>query len=145
MADDAPLARLRVLDLSRLLPGPYCSRILADFGAQVIKIERPEGGDWLRHAPPLDPSSSESLLFRALNRGKQSLTLNLKSMEGRAILLRLVETADVLLEGFRPGVMERLGLAYERLDQANPRLIYCSLTGYGPQGSYRKRAGHDLS
>ncbi len=134
---------IRVLDLSRLLPGPYCSRILADFGAEVIKIERPGGGDWLRHMPPL--ADGESVLFQALNRGKKSITLNLKSDQGRAILLRLVETGDVLLEGFRPGVMERLGLSYETLAQANPRLVYCSLSGYGQGGPYQKRAGHDLN
>ena len=143
MMDDNPLAGMRVLDFSRLLPGPYCSRILADFGAEVIKIERPGGGDWARYVPPLE--EGESLFFRALNRGKKSLTLNLKSDQGRAILLQLVETADVLLESFRPGVMERLALGYETLAQVNPRLVYCSLTGYGPEGSYRERAGHDLN
>lgn len=136
---------MRVLDLSLLLPGPYCSRILADLGFEVIKIERPGGGDWARYVPPLDPEGGESLFFRALNRGKLSLTLDLKSDEGRAILLRLVGTADVLLESFRPGVMERLGLGYERLARANPRLVYCSLSGYGPTGPYRMRAGHDLN
>ena len=136
---------MRVLDLSRLLPGPYCSRILADLGFEVIKVERPGGGDWSRYVPPIDPESGEGLLFRALNRGKKSLTLNLKSDEGRAILLRLVETADVLLESFRPGVMERLDLGYQTLAQANPRLVYCSLSGYGTKGPYRERAGHDLN
>jgi alpha-methylacyl-CoA racemase len=136
---------MRVLDLSRLLPGPYCSRILADFGFEVVKVERPGGGDWSRHVPPLDPESGESLLFRALNRGKKSLSLNLKADGGRDILLQLAETADVLLESFRPGVMERLGLGYETLAQANPRLIYCALSGYGPDGPYRERAGHDLN
>jgi alpha-methylacyl-CoA racemase len=135
---------MRVLDLSRLLPGPYCSRILADFGAQVIKVERPGGGDWSRYVPPLS-ESGEGLLFSALNRGKESLTLNLKSEEGQAILLRLVETADVLLESFRPGVMERLGLSYETLAVVNPRLVYCSLSGYGLEGPYLQRAGHDLN
>ncbi|MFQ6101770.1 MAG: CaiB/BaiF CoA transferase family protein [Anaerolineae bacterium] len=143
MTDEDPLTGVRVLDLSRLLPGPYCSRILADFGAEVIKVERPGGGDWLRYVPPL--VDGESLLFRSLNRGKKSLTLNLKSDEGRDILLRLVETTDVLLESFRPGVMERLGLGYQRLAQANPRLVYCALTGYGQGGPYRGRAGHDLN
>ena len=138
-----PLAQTRVLDLSRLLPGPYCSRILADFGAEVIKVERPDGGDWLRLVPPL--LDGESLLFRALNRGKKSLTLNLKMDEGKAIFLKLVEIADVLLESFRPGVMDRLGLGHDRLAQINPRLVYCSLTGYGPEGPYRERAGHDLN
>lgn len=136
---------MRVLDLSRLLPGPYCSRVLADFGFEVIKVERPGGGDWSRYVPPLDPESGEGLLFRALNRGKKSLTLNLKSDEGSAILSRLVETADVLLETFRPGVMERLGLGWEALAEVNPRLVYCSLSGYGPDGAYRERAGHDLN
>jgi crotonobetainyl-CoA:carnitine CoA-transferase CaiB-like acyl-CoA transferase len=136
---------MRVLDLSRLFPGPYCSRILADFGFDVIKIERPGGGDWSRYVPPLDPGSGEGLLFRALNRGKRSLTLDLKTEEGTAILLRLVGSADVLLESYRPGVMERLGLGYEVLAGANTRLIYCSLSGYGPKGPYRRRAGHDLN
>jgi len=153
MMDESPLANMRVLDFSRLLPGPYCSRILADFGAEVIKIEPPpssppswggkRGGDWARYIPPLE--DGESLFFRALNRGKKSLTLNLKSDQGRAILLQLVETADVLLEGFRPGVMKRLFLGYETLAQVNPRLVYCSLTGYGPEGPYQQRAGHDLN
>jgi crotonobetainyl-CoA:carnitine CoA-transferase CaiB-like acyl-CoA transferase len=95
--------------------------------------------------PPLDPESGESLVFRALNRGKKSLSLNLKSDAGRDILLQLVETADVLLESFRPGVMERLELGYETLAQANPRLVYCALSGYGPDSPYRERAGHDLN
>jgi alpha-methylacyl-CoA racemase len=137
--------KMRVLDLSRLLPGPYCTRILADLGAEVIKIEQPGGGDWSRYVPPLDPESGEGRLFRALNRGKKSITLNLKAAEGREILLRLVRTADVLLETFRPGVMERLGLGYETLSGTNPRLVYCTLSGYGPTGPYRNRAGHDLN
>lgn len=138
-----PLNHVRVLDLSRLFPGPYCTRILADFGAEVIKIEQPDGGDWVRHVPPL--VDGEGALFQALNQGKKSLTLNLKSDEGQAILLRLVETADVLLESFRPGVMERLGVGYERLAETNSRLIYCSLSGYGQDGPYRERVGHDLN
>jgi alpha-methylacyl-CoA racemase len=138
-------SRLRVLDLSALLPGPYCSRILADLGAEVVKVERPGGSDWLRHAPPLDPHTGTSVHYQALNRGKLSLTLDLKSEEGRAILLRLAQTADVLLETFRPGVMERLGLAYHTLADTNPRLVYASLSGYGPHGPYRERAGHDLN
>jgi alpha-methylacyl-CoA racemase len=136
---------MRVLDLSRLLPGPYCSRILADFGFEVIKVERPGGGDWSRYVPPLHPDSGEGLLFRALNRGKKSLTLDLKSGEGRAIFVQLAGTADVVLESFRSGVMERLGLGYEALAVAYPRLVYCSISGYGPDGPYRERAGHDLN
>jgi alpha-methylacyl-CoA racemase len=143
--DCGALANVRVLDLSWLLPGPYCSRVLADWGAEVIKIEPPGGGDAVRFMPPLDPERGEGLLFCMLNRGKKSLTLNLKADEGPDILLRLVETADVLLDGFRPGVMARLGLEYERLAKVNPRLVYCSLTGYGPTGPYLDRAGHDLN
>jgi alpha-methylacyl-CoA racemase len=137
---------VRFLDLTGLLPGPYCSRIFADWGAEVIKVERPGQGDWLRYLPPLDPDTGRGLLFGALNRGKKSLTLNLKSAEGRAILMELAENADVLLEGFRPGVMERLGLGYdEELARLNPRLVYCALSGYGLEGPYRGRAGHDLN
>lgn len=135
---------LRVLDLSRLLPGPYSSLILADFGAEVIRVEPPGGGDWTRYVPPL-AADGQSVLFHAVNRGKKSITLNLKTEEGRALFLRLVETADVLLESFRPGVMERLGLGYDRLAEANPRLVYCALSGYGPRGPHRERAGHDLN
>lgn len=143
MPEGWPLTGVRVLDLSQLLPGPYCSCLLADFGAEVIKVERSGGGDWMRYIPPL--ADGESRLFRAVNRGKKSLTLNLKCDEGRAIMLRLAQTADVLLEGFRPGVMERLGMGYETLAQANLRLVYCSLSGYGKDGPYRQRAGHDLN
>jgi len=141
--DSSPLEGLRILDLSRLLPGPYCTRIFVDFGAEVIRIEPPEGGDWLRDAGAID--ASMGWLFQALNRGKKSLKLNLKSKEGRQIFLRLVETADVLFETFRPDVMHRLGLGYEVLSQLNPGLIYCSLTGYGSKGPYRERVGHDLN
>ncbi len=143
MPNKNPLDGMRVLDLSLLLPGPYCACLLGDFGAQVIKIERPGSGDWLRRVPPL--VDGESLAFRAVNRGKQSLALNLKCDEGRQVLLRLARTADVLLEGFRPGVMERLGLGYQTLAQVNPQLIYCSLSGYGTDGPYRAKSGHDLN
>ena len=145
MAGGVPLAQTRVLDLSRVLPGPYCTRILADFGAEVLKIEQPDAGDWVRYAPPLSAQGGDSLLFQILNRGKKGVTLNLKSDEGRAILLQLAKKADVLVESFRPGVMERLGLGHETLAQLNPGLVYCSLTGYGPEGPYRERAGHDLN
>jgi crotonobetainyl-CoA:carnitine CoA-transferase CaiB-like acyl-CoA transferase len=138
-----PLVGVRVLDLSALLPGPYCSRILADFGADVIRVERPGGGDWSRYAPPL--RDGHGMLFDALNRGKKSLTLNLKSEKGREIFLSLVVGSDALLETFRPGVMDRLGLGYPTLSRANPDLLYCALSGYGTDGSYRGRAGHDLN
>ena len=134
---------IRVLDLSLLLPGPYCSRILADFGFEVIKVERPGQGDWVRNIPPFN--DGVSTLFQALNRGKHSLTLDLKSQAGREIFLEFVARVDVLLESFRPGVMENLGLGYEGLSQTNPRLVYCSLTGYGRVGAYRSRPGHDLN
>lgn len=142
---DQPRGMRRLLDLSRLFPGPYCARIFADWGFDVIKVEPPGGGDWARYVPPLNPETGQGLLFEALNRGKKSLSLNLKSEQGCAILLQLVEAADVLLESFRPDVMARLGLDYEVLAAANPRLIYCSLSGYGTEGPYRDRAGHDLN
>lgn len=141
--DSLPLEGLRVLDLSRLLPGPYCTRILSDFGAEVIRIEPPEGGDWLRDAGSMD--GGMQWLFQALNTGKKSLKLNLKSQEGKQIFLQMVERADVLFETFRPEVMDRLGLGYEELSKVNPRLVYCSLTGYGAEGPYRERVGHDLN
>ncbi|NIM96272.1 MAG: CoA transferase [Anaerolineales bacterium] len=140
---EAPLTSIRVLDLTRLLPGPYCSRIFADFGAEVIRIEPPSGGDWLRSAAQFEKSAGA--LFNALNRGKKSMTLDLKADEGKNVLIQLAGTADVFFESFRPGVMDRLGLGHKELKEENPRLITCSLTGYGDEGSYRGRAGHDLN
>ncbi len=137
------LSGVRVLDLSRLLPGPFCSMILADFGAEVIKIEEPVRGDYMRSIPPL--AQQEGAVFLAVNRNKKSLTLNLKTEAGQRIFMELARTADVLLEGFRPGVMARLGLDYAALREVNPRLVYCSLSGYGQAGPYRQRAGHDLN
>jgi alpha-methylacyl-CoA racemase len=139
-----PLSGIRILDLSRLLPGAYASQILADFGADVIKIEEPGGGDYGRYMPP-HGSGGMSLYFLAINRNKRSMTLNLKSTEGHDIFLRLVRNADVVLESFRPGVMERLGLGYEQLKEIHPGLIYCAISGYGQDGPYRLRAGHDLN
>jgi crotonobetainyl-CoA:carnitine CoA-transferase CaiB-like acyl-CoA transferase len=129
------LEGLRVLDLTRLLPGPFCTQLLGDLGADVIKIEEPGGGDPARSSP----------LFAQVNRNKRSLTLNLKAPDGHALFLRLVGSADVVVEGFRPGVMDRLGLGYEVLAQHNPRLIYASLSGFGQSGPYRDRPGHDLN
>lgn len=139
---ELPLQDLRVLDLSRLLPGPYASLVLADLGAQVDRVESPDGGDPIRQMPPL--RGEEGALYLGLNRSKRSLVLNLKRPEGVAALLRLVKGYDVLLESFRPGVMERLGLSPERLRASNPRLITCSITGFGQTGPHRLRAGHDL-
>ncbi|HEY1295585.1 MAG TPA: CaiB/BaiF CoA-transferase family protein [Chloroflexota bacterium] len=132
-----PLEGIRVLDLTRLLPGPFCTMLLADLGADVIKIEEPRGGDPARQ--------SGSGLFAQVNRNKRSLTLDLKAPEGHDLLLRLVEGADVLVEGFRPGVMDRLGLSYPSLAERNPSLVYASLSGFGQTGPYRDRPGHDLN
>ncbi|GHO44428.1 CaiB/BaiF CoA transferase family protein [Ktedonospora formicarum] len=141
---DLPLKAIRVLDLSRLLPGAYASQMLADFGADVIRVEEPASGDYTRTVPPYGPDNI-SLYFLAINRNKRSIALNLKSERGRAIFLRLVQDADIILESFRPGVMERLGLGYERLKQEKRNLIYCAITGYGQNGPYQQRAGHDLN
>ncbi|MCA9581196.1 MAG: CoA transferase, partial [Myxococcales bacterium] len=138
-----PLSGVRVLDLSRLLPGPYATLVLQDLGATVDKLEDTAGGDYLRFLPPL--AEGENPGFAALNRGKRSLSLDLKHPEGVRVFRRLVGAYDVLVEGFRPGVMERLGLSYETLSVDHPRLIYCAITGYGQDGPHRDRAGHDLS
>jgi alpha-methylacyl-CoA racemase len=139
---------LRVLDLTRLLPGGFCSLLLADFGADVIKVEDTGGGDYIRWAPPhvegAEPSAAGAM-FLALNRGKRSIRIDLKADGGREALLALVRGADVLLESFRPGVMDRLGVGWERLREENPRLVYCAITGYGQDGPNRDRAGHDLN
>jgi crotonobetainyl-CoA:carnitine CoA-transferase CaiB-like acyl-CoA transferase len=137
------LEGLKILDLTRLLPGAFCTQILADLGADVIKVEQPLTGDYNRAFAPLNKVESGSFLL--LNRNKQSITLNLKSEQGKRILLDLVRDADVLIEGFRPGVMRRLGLAYETLSELNPRLIYCAISGYGQDGPDHLKAGHDLN
>jgi alpha-methylacyl-CoA racemase len=145
---DLPLAGLTVLDLSRLLPGPFCSLLLADFGADVIKVEDTGAGDYIRWSPPTYEGaehSASSALFLALNRGKRSVRVNLKAPEGREVLLRLARDADVFLESFRPGVLDRLGVGYERLRRENPRLVYCAITGYGQDGPFRDRSGHDMN
>lgn len=134
---------LRVLDLTRLLPGPFCTMLLADLGADVVKVEEPNGGDPARHYAPLQGDTGS--LFLLINRNKRSVTLDLKTDIGRETLLRLVETADVLVESFRPGVMDRLRLGYDVLAGRNPRLIYATLSGFGQAGPYRDRAGHDLN
>ena len=139
-----PLSGIQVLDLSRLLPGAYASQILADYGADVIKIEEPGTGDYGRFMPP-QLKGGMSLYFVAINRNKRSMTLNLKSQIGHEIFLRLVRQADVVLESFRPGVMDRLGLGYEQLKEVNSDLVYCAISGYGQDGPYRLRAGHDLN
>src|SRR2546421_4544100 len=139
-----PLSGLRILDLSRLIPGAYASQMLADFGADVIKVEEPGSGDYGRFMPPQGPGGM-SLYFTAINRNKRSITINLKAEQGCEIFLRMVRHADVVLESFRPGVMERLGLGYEQLKELHPGIIYCAISGYGQEGPYRLRAGHDLN
>jgi alpha-methylacyl-CoA racemase len=142
------LEGIRVLDLSRLLPGGFCSLLLADFGAEVLKVEDTGMGDYVRWSPPHHKGahdSAGSALFLALNRGKRSIRLNLKEEAGREVLLKLVREYDVLLESFRPGVMDRLGVGYERLREANRGLVYCAITGYGQDGPYTGRSGHDMN
>jgi crotonobetainyl-CoA:carnitine CoA-transferase CaiB-like acyl-CoA transferase len=126
------LQGITVIDLSRMLPGPYCSMILADHGARVIAIEDKR-------------FEADDLYLSPVNRNKDHMTLNLKSKEGQSIFLKLIHNADVLMEGFRPGVTKRLGIDYETLKKVNPRIIYCSITGYGQDGPYRDVAGHDVN
>jgi alpha-methylacyl-CoA racemase len=137
-----PLEGVRVLDLTRLLPGPFATLVLGDLGAQVDKVED-IAGDYLRHMPPLLGDTSS--LFLALNRNKRSACVDLKHPAGKAMLLRLVERYDVLCEPFRPGVMDRLGLGFGTLLARNPRLVFCSLSGYGSNGPLASCAGHDLT
>jgi alpha-methylacyl-CoA racemase len=145
---DLPLADVRVLDLSRLLPGGFCSLLLADFGAEVLKVEDTGMGDYVRWAPPYyegADDSAKSALYLALNRGKRSVRINLKEERGKEVLLRLARDYDVLLESFRPGVLDRLGVGYQRLREENPGLVYCAITGYGQDGPFRDRSGHDMN
>jgi alpha-methylacyl-CoA racemase len=142
------LEGVRVLDLSRLLPGGFCSLLLADFGAEVLKVEDTGMGDYVRWSPPYHEGaedSAKSALFLSLNRGKRSVRLNLKEEAGREVLLRLVREYDVLLESFRPGVMDRLGVGPERLRGENPRLVYCAISGYGQDGPNTASSGHDMN
>ena len=143
-----PLQGIRVLDLSRLLPGPFCSLLLADFGAEVIKVEDLGMGDYARWSPPYYEGAEESAkgaLFLGLNRNKTSIRLNLKEEGGREALLRLVAASDVVLESFRPGVLDRLGVGYERMQEVNPGIVYCAITGYGQDGPLKDRSGHDMN
>jgi len=138
-----PLSGLRILDLTRLLPGPLATQHLADYGAEVIKIEDTGAGDYARTMGAM--AGDSSYFYQVVNRNKQSLRLDLKQEAGRALFLRLVETADAVVEGFRPGVMDKLGLGYAQLAAINPRLVFCSITGYGQTGPYALRAGHDIN
>jgi len=143
-----PLEGLRILDLTRLLPGPALSMHLADLGADVVKVEDTGDGDYMRSFPPLVRNADGveiNAAFENINRGKRSIRLDLKQAQGRDLLLRLVDTADALVEGFRPGVMDRLGLGWDVLHARNPKLVFCSLTGYGQTGPLALKAGHDLN
>ncbi len=138
-----PLAGVRVLDLTRLLPGGVCTMMLADLGADVIKVEDPNGGDYARWMPPL--VAGQGVFFRMNNRNKRSIILNLKDERGQDVLRQLAKDADVLVEGFRPEVMGRFGCGYDDLRAINRRLVYCSLSGWGADGPYVARSGHDLN
>lgn len=132
-----PLEGLTVLDLTRLLPGPFCAWLLRSWGARVVKVEEPKAGDYLREMRPV--------WFAHLNAGAESIAVDLKRPAGRELLLRLAPAVDIILEGFRPGVMERLGLGYDALRQANPRLVLVSISGFGSDGPLVGRAGHDIT
>src|SRR4029079_4691500 len=150
-AVSGPLSDVRVLDLTRLLPGGFCSLLLADFGADVVKVEDTAMGDYVRWAPPYYGSEDQqglgtrSALYLALNRGKRSIRLDLKSDGGREAMLRLARGFDVVLESFRPGVLDRLGCGYEAVLELNRGAVYCAITGYGQTGPSTDRAGHDMN
>lgn len=140
---NTPLKGLKVLDLSTLLPGPYATMLLADLGAEVLRVESASRPDLVRNMAP--QIEGQSAAFSYLNRGKKSLALNLKHPQAASLIGELIKDYDILVEQFRPGVMSRLGLDYDSLKKINPALIYCSITGYGQDGPYRDKAGHDLN
>ncbi|KAB2856472.1 MAG: CoA transferase, partial [Anaerolineae bacterium] len=136
-----PFTSLKILDFSTLLPGPFATMLLGDMGADIIRIEAPNRPDILRETPPM--TGRHSAAHATLNRNKRSLALNLQHPDARVLIQKLVQTYDIVLEQFRPGVMDRLGIGYTALKEANPHLIYCAITGYGQTGPFRDRAGHD--
>jgi len=140
----SPLAGLRVLDLSRVLAGPLAAQTLADMGADVIKVERPGMGDETRGFPPFSASGAYSSYFGSVNRGKKSLTVNLDTAEGQQIVHELAARSDILIENFKAGSLQKMGLDFATLSATNPRLIYCSITGFGQTGPHRHRAGYDM-
>ena len=144
-----PLSGIRILDLSRLLPGPYCTMLLADLGAEVIKIETPGLGDYMRMIPPFieDKATGESVgtAYLMVNRNKKSVALNFRNARGKELFFKLVRNADVVFETFRPGAANRWGIGCDAVRAVNPRIVYCSLSGYGQSGPYKDRAGHDLN
>lgn len=139
----APLAGVRILDLTRLLPGPLATQHLADYGAEVIKVEDTGVGDYARSMGAM--GGETSWFYQLVNRNKRSLRLDLKQAQGVAVFLRLARDADVIIESFRPGVVDKLGVGYEAVRAINPRIVYCAITGYGQSGPYAMRAGHDLN
>ncbi|MHC4818892.1 MAG: CaiB/BaiF CoA transferase family protein, partial [Planctomycetota bacterium] len=140
---EQPLSGIRVLDLSRILAGPYATMMLGDLGAEVIKVERPGTGDDTRTwGPPF--AGGESAYYLCCNRNKKSIVIDLKRPAGVEVVRELAKVSDVLVENFTPGIMERLGLDYETLRKENPRLVYCSITAYGPDGPYKDRPGYDM-
>ena len=141
------LQGIKVVDLSRMAPGPFCTMVLGDLGAEVIRVEEPGGGRMARErgAGADEDAAKRSAAFNALNRNKRSVALNLKDEAARKVLHELVRDADVFVEGFRPGVVSRLGCDYETLSELNPRLVYCSLSGYGQDGPYSGLVGHDIN
>ena len=139
----AALAGITVLDFTRLLPGPFCTQLLCNLGAEVIKIEDPKLGDYMRSVPPIVHDVSYPFLM--VNRGKRSLSVDLKTPEGQEIVHKLARGSDVVVEQFRPGVMARLRVAYDDLAMMNPRLVYCSFSGYGQTGPYKDLPGHDIN
>ena len=138
-----PLEHLRVVDLSRIVAGPLATQILGDYGAEVIKVEHPQGGDDSRQWAPPRASDGQASYFFAVNRGKRSITIDLKHPRGKALVLDLVRRGDVVIENFKPGTMNDLGLGWETLRDVNPRIIYCAISGFGATGPYRERAGYD--
>jgi crotonobetainyl-CoA:carnitine CoA-transferase CaiB-like acyl-CoA transferase len=141
-----PLEGIMVLDLSRVAPGAYCAMLLGDLGADVLKVEQPHKPGLLGSGlSPIGEGAEREAAYNALNRNKRSIVLNLKSAEAKEIFLKLAQRADVVLEGFRPGVVKRLGVNYDTVKERNPKIVYCSLTGYGQDGPYRDMPGHDLN
>ena len=138
-----PLEGVRILDLTRLLPGGYATLLMADLGADVVKVEQPEKGDYIRWLPPMVGEHSAAHI--ALNRNKRSVTINLRTSEGRALFMSLAQSFDVLVESFRPGVLDRLGVGYDALSEHNPKLVYCAISGYGQDGPRAQVAGHDAN
>ena len=137
------LKGLKVLDFSTLLPGPFATMMLADMGAEIIKVESPFREDLVKHQEPIDGDVSAA--FGHLNRSKRSLALDLKQEEAKEVIYKLIEEYDIIVEQFRPGVMDKLGIGYDMLKEINPKIIFCSITGYGQTGPLKNRAGHDIN